>query len=69
LACTPSAGIPNNGTIPKPPHCGDYFTSISLLFDVGDNMPGRGADRRLVVDPANNMVLYLGARSSNGSSA
>jgi xyloglucan-specific exo-beta-1,4-glucanase len=29
-------------------------------------MPGRGAGERLVVDPANNKVLYLGARSGNG---
>jgi xyloglucan-specific exo-beta-1,4-glucanase len=29
-------------------------------------MPGRGAGERLVVDPNNNSVLYLGARSGNG---
>lgn len=29
-------------------------------------MPGRGAGERLVIDPNNNNVLYLGARSGNG---
>jgi xyloglucan-specific exo-beta-1,4-glucanase len=29
-------------------------------------MPGRGAGERLVIDPNNNKVLYLGARSGHG---
>jgi hypothetical protein len=36
------------------------------FFQVGGNMPGRGAGERLVIDPNNNQVLYLGARSGNG---
>jgi xyloglucan-specific exo-beta-1,4-glucanase len=29
-------------------------------------MPGRGAGERLMIDPNNNNVLYLGARSGHG---
>lgn len=29
-------------------------------------MPGRGAGERLVIDPNNNSILYLGARSGHG---
>jgi xyloglucan-specific exo-beta-1,4-glucanase len=29
-------------------------------------MPGRGSGERLVIDPNNNKVLYLGARSGHG---
>lgn len=29
-------------------------------------MPGRGAGERLAIDPNNNSVLYLGARSGHG---
>ena len=29
-------------------------------------MPGRGAGERLAIDPNNNKILYLGARSGHG---
>ncbi|KZS96826.1 Oligoxyloglucan reducing end-specific cellobiohydrolase [Sistotremastrum niveocremeum HHB9708] len=57
---------PNNGTILKSTDQGATFTSIPLPFKVGGNMPGRGAGERLVIDPNNNNVLYLGARSGHG---
>lgn len=38
----------------------------SAGFQVGGNMPGRGAGERLVIDPNNNSILYLGARSGHG---
>jgi photosystem II stability/assembly factor-like uncharacterized protein len=37
-----------------------------LPFKLGGNMPGRGMGERLVVDPNNNAILYLGAPSGNG---
>jgi xyloglucan-specific exo-beta-1,4-glucanase len=29
-------------------------------------MPGRGMGERLVIDPKNNKIIYLGARSGTG---
>lgn len=57
---------PNNGTILKSFNQGSSFTEIPLPFKVGGNMPGRGAGERLVIDPNNHNVLFLGARSGNG---
>lgn len=57
---------PNNGTILKSSDQGATFQAIPLPFKVGGNMPGRGPGERLVIDPNNNKVLYLGARSGNG---
>jgi xyloglucan-specific exo-beta-1,4-glucanase len=54
---------PNNGTVLKSTNQGTSFTSIPLPFKVGGNMPGRGAGERLVIDPNNNKVLYLGMYS------
>jgi xyloglucan-specific exo-beta-1,4-glucanase len=54
------------GTILKSTDQGKTFTTIPLPFKVGGNMPGRGAGERLVVDPSNNNLLYLGARSGHG---
>ncbi|KAI8805983.1 hypothetical protein BJ742DRAFT_901206 [Cladochytrium replicatum] len=48
----------------------DQGTTWKLLytfpFKSGGNMPGRGMGERLAVDPNNNNILYLGARSGNG---
>jgi xyloglucan-specific exo-beta-1,4-glucanase len=54
------------GTILKSTDQGKTFTTIPLPFKVGGNMPGRGAGERLVIDPNNNNVLFLGARSGKG---
>jgi xyloglucan-specific exo-beta-1,4-glucanase len=51
---------PNNGTILKSADQGKTFQEIKLPFKVGGNMPGRGAGERLVIDPNNNKVLFLG---------
>lgn len=57
---------PSNGSILKSTDQGNTFTSVSLPFKVGGNMPGRGMGERLVVDPNNNSILYFGARSGHG---
>lgn len=56
----------NNGTLLISNDQGSTFKSVSLPFKVGGNMPGRGAGERLAIDPNNNSVLYLGARSGHG---
>ncbi|KAJ3378936.1 hypothetical protein HDU84_007158 [Entophlyctis sp. JEL0112] len=38
----------------------------ALPFKNGGNMPGRGMGERIAVDPNNNNIVYLGARSGNG---
>ncbi|KAG8990054.1 hypothetical protein FRB94_004006 [Tulasnella sp. JGI-2019a] len=57
---------PNNGTLLISNNQGSTFKAVPLPFKVGGNMPGRGAGERLVIDPNNNSVLYLGARSGHG---
>ncbi|KAG8888156.1 hypothetical protein FRB98_008265 [Tulasnella sp. 332] len=57
---------PYNGTMLISRDQGSTFASIPLPFKVGGNMPGRGAGERLVIDPQQNNVLYLGARSGHG---
>ncbi|KIM24194.1 glycoside hydrolase family 74 protein [Serendipita vermifera MAFF 305830] len=57
---------PSNGSILKSTDQGNTWTSYDLPFKVGGNMPGRGMGERLAVDPNNNSILYLGARSGNG---
>ncbi|KAG8990048.1 hypothetical protein FRB93_003334 [Tulasnella sp. JGI-2019a] len=57
---------PNNGTLLISNNQGSTFKAVPLPFKVGGNMPGRGAGERLVIDPNNNNVLYLGARSGHG---
>lgn len=57
---------PNNGQILKSPNQGSSWTSATLPFKVGGNMPGRGMGERLVVDPHNSNILYFGARSDHG---
>ncbi|KAF7560154.1 hypothetical protein G7046_g3990 [Stylonectria norvegica] len=57
---------PNNGSILKSTDRGATWSSTSLTFKVGGNMPGRGMGERLAVDPQNSNIIYFGARSGNG---
>ncbi len=55
-----------NGAILRSFNYGQTFQRFDLPFKVGGNMPGRNMGERLAIDPNNNSVLYLGARSGNG---
>ncbi|RPB14592.1 glycoside hydrolase family 74 protein [Morchella conica CCBAS932] len=57
---------PNNGAILASNDYGATFTTSTLPFKVGGNMPGRGMGERLAVDPNNGSILFMGARSGNG---
>lgn len=57
---------PNNGAILKSSDYGQTFTTVTLPFKVGGNMPGRGMGERLAIDPNKGSILFLGARSGNG---
>jgi len=55
-----------NGAILRSFDRGRSFQRFDLPFKVGGNMPGRSMGERLAIDPNNNGILYLGARSGNG---
>ncbi|MFI5118068.1 MAG: xyloglucanase [Terriglobales bacterium] len=55
-----------NGAILRSFDRGRTFQRFDLPFKLGSNMPGRGMGERLAIDPNNNHVLYLGARSGHG---
>jgi len=57
---------PSPGAIFKSTDRGATWTSTTLKFKVGGNMPGRGMGERLAVDPKNSDIIYFGARSGNG---
>ncbi|KAI1268130.1 carbohydrate-binding module family 1 protein [Xylariaceae sp. FL1019] len=57
---------PANGAIIRSSDQGATWSSTTLSFKVGGNMPGRGLGERLAVDPANSDIIYFGARSGNG---
>jgi hypothetical protein len=57
---------PNNGSILRSSDQGNTWQSTPLPFKLGGNMPGRGMGERLVIDPNNDNVLYLGTPSGNG---
>ncbi|MFD5316276.1 cellulose binding domain-containing protein [Streptomyces sp. NPDC127098] len=57
---------PNNGAILRSADRGETWQTTELPFKLGGNMPGRGMGERLVVDPNDNDVLYLGAPSGEG---
>jgi xyloglucan-specific exo-beta-1,4-glucanase len=57
---------PSNGAIIRSSDKGATWSSTTLNFKVGGNMPGRGMGERLAVDPQNSKILYFGARSGNG---
>jgi xyloglucan-specific exo-beta-1,4-glucanase len=55
-----------NGAILRSTDRGATFERTDLGFKLGSNMPGRNMGERLVIDPNQNSILYLGARSGNG---
>ncbi|GAA2381168.1 xyloglucanase [Streptomyces carpaticus] len=57
---------PENGAVLRSSDRGDTWQHTELPFKLGGNMPGRGMGERLVVDPNDNDVLYLGAPSGEG---
>ncbi|MFI0443870.1 cellulose binding domain-containing protein [Actinomadura sp. 6N118] len=57
---------PNKGAILRSSDRGRTWQATELPFKLGGNMPGRGMGERLVVDPNDNRVLYLGAPEGNG---
>ncbi|MBV9791229.1 MAG: xyloglucanase [Chloroflexi bacterium] len=54
---------PMNGAILRSKDQGATWQRTDLPFKLGGNMPGRSMGERLMVDPNNNRVLYLGTRS------
>ncbi|KAK0641010.1 hypothetical protein B0T16DRAFT_334141 [Cercophora newfieldiana] len=57
---------PNNGAIIRSSDRGNTWSTTTLPFKVGGNMPGRGMGERLAVDPHNSSIIYFGARSGRG---
>jgi xyloglucan-specific exo-beta-1,4-glucanase len=57
---------PNTASVLRSQDYGQTWARTSLPFKAGGNMPGRGMGERLVIDPRNNNIIYLGARSGNG---
>jgi len=57
---------PGNGAILRSRNRGRTWQRTDLPFKSGGNMPGRNMGERLVIDPNDNSILYLGTRSGNG---
>ncbi|MFV2144417.1 cellulose binding domain-containing protein [Isoptericola sp. G70] len=57
---------PNNGAVLRSSDRGETWSRTDLPFQVGGNMPGRGMGERLMVDPNDSSVLYLGTEGGNG---
>jgi photosystem II stability/assembly factor-like uncharacterized protein len=57
---------PHNGAVLRSKNRGHTWERTPLPFKVGGNMPGRNMGERLTIDPNDNRILYLGARSGNG---
>ncbi|WP_277212469.1 cellulose binding domain-containing protein [Isoptericola croceus] len=57
---------PNNGAILRSSDRGETWARADLPFKVGGNMPGRGMGERLMIDPNDNDVLYLGTEGGHG---
>lgn len=55
-----------NGAILRSNDKGDTWEKIDLPFKIGGNMPGRSMGERLVIDPNDNKILYLGTHNGNG---
>lgn len=55
-----------NGVILRSLDKGNTWQRTELPIKLGGNMPARSMGERLAIDPNNNKVLYLGARSGNG---
>lgn len=58
--------VTTNGYILRSKDRGQTWEKTEMPFKFGGNMPGRGMGERLVVDPNDNRILYLGARNGNG---
>ncbi|WP_304608328.1 cellulose binding domain-containing protein [Isoptericola luteus] len=57
---------PGNGAVLRSSDRGETWAATPLPFQVGGNMPGRGMGERLVVDPHDNDVLYMGTEGGHG---
>ena len=55
-----------SGAIMRSTDKGKTWARTMLPFKMGGNMPGRSMGERIAIDPNNNSILYLGARSGNG---
>jgi hypothetical protein len=55
-----------NGAVLRSTNRGATWQRTNLPFKVGGNMPARNTGERLAIDPNQNGILYLGARSGNG---
>ena len=55
-----------NGEILRSEDKGDTWKRTQLPFKLGGNEPGRSLGERLVIDPNDNRILYLGNRGTNG---
>ncbi|MCG7216846.1 cellulase family glycosylhydrolase [Paenibacillus mucilaginosus] len=58
--------VQSNGYILRSQDRGQTWEKTEMPFKFGGNMPGRSMGERLVVDPNDNRILYLGARNGNG---
>jgi xyloglucan-specific exo-beta-1,4-glucanase len=56
----------NNASLLRSSDYGTTWERTPLPFKAGGNMPGRGMGERLAIDPRNNKIIYLGARSGHG---
>jgi photosystem II stability/assembly factor-like uncharacterized protein len=57
---------PGNGAILRSHDRGRTFERTPLPFKSGGNMPGRNQGERLVIDPNDHRILFLGTRSGHG---
>ncbi|NIK71974.1 aryl-phospho-beta-D-glucosidase BglC (GH1 family) [Paenibacillus sp. BK720] len=58
--------VQTNGYILRSQDRGQTWEKTEMPFKFGGNMPGRTMGERLVIDPNDNRILYLGARNGNG---
>jgi xyloglucan-specific exo-beta-1,4-glucanase len=57
---------PNDGAVLRSRDRGETWQRTVLPFQVGGNMPGRGMGERLMIDPNDHRVLYLGSEGGHG---
>jgi uncharacterized membrane protein len=55
-----------NGAVLRSTDRGATFQVTMLPFKTGGNMPARNMGERIAVDPNDNRILFMGARSGNG---
>ncbi|MBW5446107.1 cellulose-binding protein [Cohnella sp. CFH 77786] len=58
--------VQTNGYILRSNDRGQTWEKTEMPFKFGGNMPGRTMGERLVIDPNDNRILYVGARNGNG---